>query len=439
MKFKFICLLLVLSLFQYVKPETQKKADIIVFSFDRPIQLYAYLESVEKYLKDVDEVWVIYRSSNERYEKAYESCFQFFPNLNIKKMRQSNQSAGQTFKPLLMHSLKSSKNKHVLFGVDDIIVKDYVSLSKCIEYLEKTDVYGFYLRLGKNITECYTEGIVTPTPNLEEIDKDVYLVNFKDGKGDWGYPCTVDMTVYNKEKIMDPISRINFESPNRFEGNWHLNEWHFNQVKDKRGLLFGESKIVNIPMNVAQTEFISRNMGVSKTDLLEKFEQGLKINIESLYKIYNKSPHIEFDITFTSRFQFEELYQAIKNKDLKKINELKLKFPDLIEQKANGNIYNLKDENGYTPLMWAANVQSVDAVKLLLENKVDVNEVDKNGCSALIFACWRGNPEIVELLVKNKVDLDVIDVNGTTALSMADQLESPAKDEVLSILLGQDV
>lgn len=409
-----------------------QKADMIIFSYDRPMQFYALLESIEKYMTGLDEIHVLYRTSSDRMENAYKTCFDSFAKLNLKPVRQDHETASNVFKPMLMTCLRSTCNDHVIFAVDDIIVKDYVNLSECINCLNQTDAYGFYLRLGKNITECYTEGIQTPVPTHRQVANDTYAFEFRNGKGDWGYPCSVDMTLYKKSNIVEQINRVDFHCPNRFEGNWHVNEWFHNPVKNKTGLFFENSKIINVPLNTVNHEVLSRNMNVSSNYLLEKFENGARINISPLFQIKNSAPHTEVALQYTESLSIEELREAIKAKDFAKIDNLKKQFPNI------SNIFNVKDQNGYTLLMWAANTKNIDAVKFLIKNKADVNAQDKNKFTALMYACWRGILEIVDILVANKADVDAIDINGTTALAMADRSDSEDKERIITLLIEQN-
>ena len=43
--------------------------DIIIFSYDRPLQLYAFLESIDQYCVGVGKCFVLYRASDKDYEK----------------------------------------------------------------------------------------------------------------------------------------------------------------------------------------------------------------------------------------------------------------------------------------------------------------------------------------------------------------------------------
>ena len=104
-----------------------------------------------------------------------------------------------------------------MFGVDDIIVKNPVDLTYCTELMETTGAFGFYLRLGRNITECYTHGTVTGLPPLYEIAPDVYTWQFVAARGkssEWNYMGTFDMTLYRKADIKHVFTSLDYSVPN---------------------------------------------------------------------------------------------------------------------------------------------------------------------------------------------------------------------------------
>ena len=55
-------------LFSMLCSAEYRKADLVVFSKDRPLQLYAFLESVETYITDLETISVIYRVTSSAYE-----------------------------------------------------------------------------------------------------------------------------------------------------------------------------------------------------------------------------------------------------------------------------------------------------------------------------------------------------------------------------------
>jgi ankyrin repeat protein len=86
---------------------------------------------------------------------------------------------------------------------------------------------------------------------------------------------------------------------------------------------------------------------------------------------------------------------------------------------------NISGEDGFTPLLAAlpsGRRQLMDVVHLLLDNGADVNAKEKeHGYSALMLACseHRADGEaIVRTLLEHGADVNATDVNGETALSV---------------------
>lgn len=284
-----ICLAIATSL-------SAKKADLVVFSYDRPMQLYAFLESTYMYLDNLGEIRVIYRASDERYEASYCIVKEDFPNVFY--MKQGN-SPQDDFKPLTLEGVYGSPHEYVLFAVDDIIIKDFADLSYCIHLMEQTNAYGFYLRLGTHLNYCYTQNKSETPPQLKFISDDVGAWTLYEGTCEWRYPNTVDMTIYNKKEIEPVLRTLQYTNPNTFEGRW---AGATQGIMQRTALCFKHSKMVNLPLNRVQSVYNNRHMDAySPLELLEMFERGYKIDIHDLYKIENKSPHMEYTPRFVVR------------------------------------------------------------------------------------------------------------------------------------------
>jgi hypothetical protein len=271
-------------------------ADLIIFSYDRPLQLYALLESVQTYMSHVASIRVIYRTSDDRYTAAYDEIKNTFCTVMMYE-----QKTVEEFKPLVLQALKEGKAAYVLFAVDDMIVKDYVDLAACVQYLEMTRCYGFYLRLGMHLSFCYTMNQQQLVPPCKAIDTGVFLWTFDDGTCDWNYPNTVDMTVYRKKEVVATLSVLSFYNPNSLEQQWMAFYLTHKPVR-AQGLFFAQSKVVNIPLNKVQEEWDNRCMeGYSPEDLLQLFQTGIKIDIRALYQISNNGAHMEYTPTYVPR------------------------------------------------------------------------------------------------------------------------------------------
>ena len=139
------------------------KADLLVFSYNRPLQLYCFLESLFHYAKNLGTVSVLMRA-DQKYVEGYEQVKKSFPSVTF--IEQSKVSPQHDFKQHTIEIVEGGKNDYVIFAVDDIIVKDNFDIHDCIEALQKTHAYGFYLRLGTNITHCY---MVNQSHNLPKL------------------------------------------------------------------------------------------------------------------------------------------------------------------------------------------------------------------------------------------------------------------------------
>jgi hypothetical protein len=273
------------------------KADLVIFSFDRPLQLYALLESIKEHVTGLGEIHVIYRASSETFAKGYEEVKKDFSQA---KYVIQGENPRNDFKPLTLNSTFKSSNSHIIYAVDDIIVKDAINLSECISLLENTGAYAFYLRLGKNLSECYAMNHAQSVPSMVKVSNDVYAWCFAIGELDWAYPHTVDMTLYRKKDIEHLFNSLNYSAPNTLEAQW---AGQGKNVMRNYGLCYETSRIVNVPLNIVQSDIpANRNMNyLSAQKLLDFFLVGIKMDIKSLYKINNKAAHMNYEPTFRVR------------------------------------------------------------------------------------------------------------------------------------------
>ena len=273
-----------------------KKADLVVFSYDRPLQLYAFLESTQKYVTGIGQLSVIYRASGQAFKDGYDVVRTDFPQVTFYSQ---GSNPAQDFKPLTLKASFESLSPYIIFAVDDIVVKDTVDLARCVNALEKHDAYAFFLRLGMNLNYCYSMNHPQPVPRLQREEQDIYSWQFSESALDWRYPLTVDMTLYRKKDIEGDLRVISYHTPNRLEGMWCCRIY---RVVQKRGLCFGQSKVVNMPLNRVQREELgNRAMNISTQELLVQFNAGKKMDIAKLHGINNKSAHMEYVPTFVDR------------------------------------------------------------------------------------------------------------------------------------------
>jgi len=267
-----------------------KEADLIIFSYNRPMQLYALLESSSLHITGLNKVFVLYRASSQEFVDAYDEVKKAFPKVHF--VAQSSH-AQEDFQPLLSKILLEGSSPYVIFSVDDIIVRKDIDLTNCVDALEKTKAWGFFLGQGKNLKRCYMLDCIQPVPPLISIQEDIFAWQFKEGIGDWNWPNSLDMVVYPKEVMQRDFAKLTFHHPNDLENQW------LKKAKLKRiGLTFSESAIVNLPLNlvnISSNRYMNR---YSPEQLLQKFQEGLKIDIAPLSEFAPISRHIDYEPCF---------------------------------------------------------------------------------------------------------------------------------------------
>jgi ankyrin repeat protein len=88
----------------------------------------------------------------------------------------------------------------------------------------------------------------------------------------------------------------------------------------------------------------------------------------------------------------------------------------------NGAKPNEREEDGATPLVWAAMRGNVDMAALLLRSGADPNLTNELGVSPLAIAITNGSGEMAALLLKHRADPNVSRENGETPLMIAARL-----------------
>jgi ankyrin repeat protein len=98
---------------------------------------------------------------------------------------------------------------------------------------------------------------------------------------------------------------------------------------------------------------------------------------------------------------------------------------------AAGHAVDAKDNDGYTPLFWAAFGGHADIASLLLAKGADVNSKTSKGITPLYEASFRGHRKVAELLLAKGADIDARGEKGQTSLHAAVERGHPAVVEVL--------
>lgn len=272
----------------------QSVADLVIFSYDRPLQLHALLASIQTYVYNLGTIFLVCRMSDAFYEQAYQEVLAQYPQVVL--LRQGKEPK-KDFKALTLKAFNGSSAEYILFTTDDLIMKDYVDIHQCINILNATNAYGFYLRMGSNITYSYNQDIKLSVPPLTTIEPGIFSWNFADGKSYWGYPNSLDMALFKKSTIEKDLTTLSYHSPNALESRWsRLAD------KSKTALCFKSSKAFNIPLNLVQEDWHNKNEQLFTTpELLDFWNQGMMMNLLPFHQINNNSALMAYTPSFIQR------------------------------------------------------------------------------------------------------------------------------------------
>jgi len=175
------------------------------------------------------------------------------------------------------------------FLVDDVVIIENVDMADFVKF--STDEFVPTLRLGTNLSECFTQKKQQPQPSFipdRIADRDKVVWQWTDGRYDWGYPLSLDGHLFSTREIIVLTDFIDFRAPNSYESNLQ----RFNRLFLPRlGVGYRKSKIVNIACNKVQTENENICGNVHQDYLLEQWQSGLQMDYRRLYGFANKSAH----------------------------------------------------------------------------------------------------------------------------------------------------
>jgi hypothetical protein len=268
----------------FVRNSKDLSIEGIVFSMDRPMQLFALLESYYMYCEYPVPLLIIYKASDLSYERGYDEVKKYFLDREISFIKESS------FKKDLLTAINGISASHLFFLVDDNIFKSHFSFNDFTR-LPNCENYILSLRLGKNLNYCYTRSLPQSLPAFRLVDKFLSW-DIKKGVSDWNYAFSLDGHVYNRELVFKMSSLIPFKAPNSYEGN--MNIFRF-LLRKRKGLCYPDSLLLNLCLNRVQNESENISGNISTVDLLNYWNNNMKIDINFFYNFKNASAHIEVE------------------------------------------------------------------------------------------------------------------------------------------------
>lgn len=91
----------------------------------------------------------------------------------------------------------------------------------------------------------------------------------------------------------------------------------------------------------------------------------------------------------------------------------------------------IRDNEGKSPIHWAAYDGSTEIARLLIEKGADVNSADEYGVTPLMQACDGGHTDTARLLIEHGANVNAVDGNLETVI---DNVSSFSQPEIYALL-----
>lgn len=247
--------------------------DLIVFSDNSPLELFAFLESTEKSICHLHHLFVIYFSKNEHYEKEYKRVKEAFPKVTFFKQHGLDHDDFSLLVKKVLFDREIAQAPYVALALDHVIIKEKIDLQSAAGLLKKTGAYAFFMHLGKDQEQLEN------TPETISIDEGVSAWQFNALNTGSCLSHLIDFTLYKREDIYFSFQGMNFNHINALKTLWE------NQIEsDKLGLFYSRAKSMELPFTfLKQSEEKKQKCAFkAKNHLLQLFHHGLKIDIETL-------------------------------------------------------------------------------------------------------------------------------------------------------------
>lgn len=270
-------------------------AEGIVFSKDRALQLHALLSSYLEKVISPAPLHILYTASTFEHQKAYQKLMEIFSG----KFLFIKQSSDDSFRNDLLRILDSISTEKTFFLVDDILFIEDFDMKDFIKF--NTDEVIPTLRMGLNLTECYTIQKEQPLPEFisdANHDGNKMFWIWDKGMHGWSYPLSVDGHFFSTQEITAITKLINFSAPNTYEDQLQKFRRLF---LFRKGVCYTKSKIVNIPCNKVQKENKNIFGKVHQDYLLERWLNGYQMDYRKVYGFNNVGSHQEIPFDFIRR------------------------------------------------------------------------------------------------------------------------------------------
>lgn len=218
--------------------------NVVIFSKDRAMQLDVLLRSYDT--SRIGAPVIVWATSSSDFRESYTQLGAY----PVRWYATHYSFSTFWYDP---HVLKQSKPYTMFLCDDDVFYRPIPEIPEIPKW------HCFSLRLGKNVTHCYSKNC----PQRE-------------GQLDFVYPWSLDGHIYHTDELLRALQVVVFDNPNELEDQ-------LNKCCPGPKIMYAEhSCLVGLPHNRVQDKYKNRCGSVSAKELNDKFLAGYRIDLDAL-------------------------------------------------------------------------------------------------------------------------------------------------------------
>jgi hypothetical protein len=268
----------------------------VIFSKDRALQLFTLLRTYIECVENPAPLVVLYDASNEMHAAAYREVEAALADDACISVEFVRELAG--FRDSLLAVLRRTDTISIFFLVDDIVFIRPINFSIASGINPRRSILSF--RHSPHLRRSYTANVSQLPPRLVPAKIGGELLEFQwfEQGNEWSNPWSVDGHVLSTAEIRVMARLSDFKGPNSFESALKSFD---DFARNRRGLCYSESRILNLPINRVQDDVSNLSGNVSPDFLLEQWNKGLMLDTAMFAGHIPQAPHEEHVIRFKSR------------------------------------------------------------------------------------------------------------------------------------------
>ena len=171
------------------------KISVVIFSFNRPMQLHGLLERINENLENPKNIYVIWKCLDQKILNGYIKLKKKFPLVSF--IREKNFQ-------FETERLVKEADDHIMFATDDSLL---FNRSRIPSISNQNNIICCLLRLGENISYSHPLNRLIKKPKIFQLNE-FRLWEWKRSEGEFGYPMSLDGHIFAKKFFLRAIQSL---------------------------------------------------------------------------------------------------------------------------------------------------------------------------------------------------------------------------------------